>query len=85
MEVLGDAMDSPGGDPKPLSNDVLWIKGRLGEDVLFDGSWDVIPVPHERWRRKGKGDRDNRWHKERWSDGRRASESLFYFRSFRFC
>ena len=47
IEVLDNAMHSPGGDPKPLSNDVLLIKDRLGKDLLLDGIWDVVPVPHE--------------------------------------
>ena len=47
VEVLDDATYSSGGDPEPLSNDVLSMKGGLCEDMLFGNIWDVVPVPHE--------------------------------------
>ena len=68
-EILDDAVDDPGGNPEPLSNDDLSIKGRLHEDVLLGGIWDVVTVPHERWCGRGKVDQDNGWHRARWCDG----------------
>ena len=68
-KILGDAADGPGGNPEPLSDDILLIKGRLGEDVLFGGIWDVVSVSHDRWCRGGKEDQDNDgWHRARWGD-----------------
>ena len=72
-KILDNAVDGPDGNPEPLGNNVLSIKGGLHEDMLLGGFWDVVPVPHGQRCGGGKEDRDDGWHGAGWCGGRREA------------
>lgn len=54
MKALDNTSHSSGGYPELHCNSVLPVKCGLGEDVLFGGIRNVVPVPHELHSRRGE-------------------------------
>lgn len=46
-KVLDDTAHGSGGNPEPLGNNDLWVRGGLGEDVFLGNTWNMVPVPHQ--------------------------------------
>ena len=51
-DILDDTTYSSRGNSEPLSNNGLLAEGSLGKDLLFNGIWDMVPVPHVCQRRQ---------------------------------